>query len=258
MRWTANALAPFLIAICVLAACGAPQTSEAPDEPPAYLAQTPPPMPEGAETVAFAREEANAPVADSPAEETPAEVEPAEGSGETKYWGIEPGEPLPLMWEDLMPDGAEAAFLHQQEQFYAMLKQRYAANTTTLADATPLEEIEEGSELDYMPQLGTFDVVEDLNGELIKIPGYVVPFDFDADQRQSEFLFVPYMGACIHTPPPPPNQIIFVRADPAIQIRDIWAPYWLEGELSTEEHRNGLGDAAYALRLDQLEPYPAP
>ena len=69
--------------------------------------------------------------------------------------------------------------------------------------------------------------------------------------------FVPYMDACTHTPPPP-NQIIFVRADPAIQIRDIWAPFWLEGELSTEENRNGLGDAAYTLRLDQLEPYPAP
>jgi hypothetical protein len=55
------------------------------------------------------------------------------------------------------------------------------------------------------------------------------------------------MGACIHTPPPPPNQIIFVRADPAIPLRDIWIPYWLEGELRTQEKRNALGDAAYTL-----------
>jgi hypothetical protein len=139
-----------------------------------------------------------------------------------------------------------------------MLEQRYAASITTLPDADPLSAIEEGSELDYMPQLGTFDVVEDLDGQLIRIPGYVVPFDFDTERRQGEFLFVPYMGACIHTPPPPPNQIIFVRADPAIPIGDIWSPYWLEGELRTQEKRNALGDAAYTLSLETLEPYPLP
>ena len=243
-------LAPGLLAVSVvLAACGGKQVTESPDG----LAQTPPPIPKGAETVAFERAEPQLAAGDEAAGQAPT----SEPTG-SKYWGIAPGEPLPLIWEDLMPAGAEEELLRQQQEFLAMLERRYSANATTLRDARPFEEIEEGSEFDYMPQLGTFHVVEDLDGELIRIPGYAVPFDFDADQRQSEFLFVPYMGACIHTPPPPPNQIIFVRADPAIQIRDIWAPYWLEGELSTEEHRNGLGDAAYALRLDQLEPYPAP
>ena len=61
--------------------------------------------------------------------------------------------------------------------------------------------------------------------------------------------------AVFHTPPPPPNQIIFVRADPAIQVKDIWAPYWIEGTLLTEKTENELGDTAYALKLDQVEPY---
>ena len=209
-------------------------------------------MPENAETVEFrkpaepAAQDANA----SEDDETPQE--------ESRYWGIAPGEPLPLRWEDLMPQGAEDELIRQQAEFYAMLEKRYAANETSLMDAQPFNEIEEGSTLDYMPQLGTFEVVDDLDGELIRIPGYVVPFDFDQNRRHREFLFVPYMGACIHTPPPPPNQIIFVHADPAIRVKDIWAPYWAEGTLTTQETRSEMGDAAYALSLDKLEPYGEP
>lgn len=184
--------------------------------------------------------------------------ETEEDPREVTYWGIEPGEPLPIMWEDLMPEGAAEALIREQEAFYAMLAKRYAANERTLADAGGLEGIEEGSELDFMPQLGTFDTVDDLDGEHVKIPGYVVPFDFDLSRRQSTFLFVPYMGACIHTPPPPPNQIIFVEADPPQRIRDIWVPYWLEGELRTQANRNDLGNAAYTLSLMRLDPYPVP
>lgn len=231
----------------LLVACGSP-TQTSPSESSKAL---PPPLPEDAETVVFER--AAPPTGAASAEPAARETE---GDERPTYWGIAPGEPLPIMWEDLMPEGSFEELIRQQEEFYAMLRQRYAANATTLADADTFEEIEEGSELDYMPQFGSFDVVEDLHGEFIRIPGYVVPFDFDPRQRHREFLFVPYMGACIHTPPPPPNQIIFVRADPAIRVEDIWAPYWLEGTLSAEQNLNDLGDAAYALSLDSLEPYP--
>ncbi|MEM6625200.1 MAG: DUF3299 domain-containing protein [Pseudomonadota bacterium] len=174
------------------------------------------------------------------------------------YWGVEPGEPLPILWEELITEASEEELIRQQAEFYATLEQRYAANMTTLADIDSFEAIEEGSELDFMPQLGTFDVVEELNGQLIRIPGYIVPFDFGAQQRYGEFLFVPYMGACIHTPPPPPNQIIYVQADPQVRVDDIWRPYWLEGELRTEKNLNDVGNAAYTLALTNLELYPTP
>ncbi|MEM1151658.1 MAG: DUF3299 domain-containing protein [Pseudomonadota bacterium] len=176
----------------------------------------------------------------------------------SRYWGIAPGEALPILWEDLMPEGSEEELLRQQEEFYRMLEKRYMANATSLADAASFDSIEEGSDLDFMPQFGTFDVVEDLNGEKIRIPGYVVPFDFNLKRRHETFLFVPYMGACIHTPPPPPNQIIYVRADPAVRIKDIWVPYWVEGTLAGEQVLNDTGDAAYSLTLDLIEPYPLP
>ncbi|MEM7492597.1 MAG: DUF3299 domain-containing protein [Pseudomonadota bacterium] len=205
----------------------------------------PPPLPEGQQTVSFER-----PVSASTS------TGGADDGSAPFYWGIKPGDPLPIMWHDLMPEGAEEELIRQQEEFYRMLEQRYMANTTRLADAAnALDSIEEGSELDYMPQFGTFDIVEDLNGELVRIPGYIVPFDFNPQRRHEAFLFVPYMGACIHTPPPPPNQIIYVRADPSVQVKDIWQPYWIEGELKGEEVLNETGDAAYSLTLQTLELY---
>ncbi len=221
--------------MCILVSCG-----NAPTE------TNKPPLPDGVETVDF----------DSVA--TPKTEDVNEPQTAPVYWGVKEGEPLTIMWEDLMPDGSEEALMREYEQFYDMLEKRYAANSTSLADATPYGKIEEGSEFDYMPQLGTFDTVTELNETLVRIPGYVVPFDFERNMRHREFLFVPYMGACIHTPPPPPNQIIFVRADPAIQVKDIWAPYWIEGTLLSEKTENEVGDTAYVLELDQVEPYDVP
>jgi hypothetical protein len=214
---------------------------------------TPPPIPDGAATVAFERTtepEADASIPAAPPKNTK--------TGEQKYWGVKDGEVLILMWEDLMPEGSEEQLAQEYEAFYAMLEQRYAANTTSLADADPYGAIAEGSEFDFMPQLGNFDTVEALNGEHVRIPGYIVPFDFNSKFRQREFLFVPYMGACIHTPPPPPNQIIFIRADPPVRVQDIWVPYWIEGILSTEKTESDLANTAYTLEMNLIEPYGAP
>ena len=234
-------------ALAIGSACGAQPAETAQS---VAKAEAPPPIPEGAETVAFER--VSDAVADAETRGSQAEPEP------TQYWGVIDGEPLPIMWEDLMPEGSEEALMKEYEAFYAMLEKRYAANATSLVDADPYAKIEEGSEFDFMPQLGGFETVEDLDGVLIRMPGYVVPFDFQSDSKHREFLFVPYMGACIHTPPPPPNQIIFVRADPAIKIADIWAPYWIEGTLTTEKTENELGNTAYALTMTKIEDYAMP
>jgi len=196
-----------------------------------------PPLPENARTADF---EANAAETGSAATRRDA--------GE--FWGVAPGEALPIIWSDLMPSGAEEELARQQAEFYAELDARYQSG------GLDPSAIEEGSDLDYMPQLGTFDTVTELDGVRVRIPGYVVPFDFDPRARHTQFLFVPYMGACIHTPPPPPNQIIFVRAAEGVTVPDIWAPYYLEGTFSSGEFRNDVGDAAYSIDLAALEPYP--
>lgn len=236
--------------LCGLAGCG-PIQAAPPQDQAARLAEAPP-LPDDAETVDFEADLATM-------TDEPTEADTTTTASAPVYWGVAEGEPLTIMWEDLLPEGEEEILMQAYEEFYAMLEQRYAANTTTLVDAARgMDGIAEGSDLDYMPQLGSFNVVEDLDDTFIRMPGYVVPFDFDSKSRHNEFLFVPYMGACIHSPPPPPNQIIFVRADPAQKIKDIWAPYWIEGTLTTEQTENELGDTAYALSLRDIKPYPMP
>ncbi len=211
----------------------------------------PPPLPEGAVSETFARdagevepgETALSHRGDSPANST---ARPA-----TPLWGIAEGEPTPIIWDDLIPDTSAEALEAAYLAFYEALEQRY------LSDGAEggIDLIEEGSALDYMPQFGDFETVPDLDGLRIRIPGYVVPFDFNRRAQHKAFLLVPYMGACIHTPPPPPNQVIFVEADPAVRIPDIWQAYWLEGDLKAARRESDLADAAYMLRLTQITPY---
>ena len=91
-----------------------------------------------------------------------------------------------------------------------------------------------------------------LDGEEIHIGGYPVPLESDAKGRSTLFFLVPYPGACIHVPPPPPNQIVLVRYPKGIALDDIYAPIWVDGKLKVEQVSNDLADAAYALDAGQV------
>jgi hypothetical protein len=171
--------------------------------------------------------------------------------------------PMALAWEDLMPEGEEARLEALYAEFYESFEQRMMADQQSLMDAAGVDAettdisslIEEGSDDDQMTQIGTFNAVAELNGKHVRIPGYVVPFDFSLDSSHSEFLLVPYFGACLHTPPPPPNQMLFIKADPKAKIGNINDPVWLEGTLSTGRFDSDLGNSAYELTLTKIEPY---
>ena len=165
-----------------------------------------------------------------------------------------------ITWEDLMPDGEDELLETLYVEFYEEFERNMTQNSTTLAQAASQEGdlstmVQEGSDADTMEQIGTFNVVKDLNGKHIRVPGYIVPFDFNADAEHKEFLLVPYFGACLHTPPPPPNQIILVKSETAAKIENISEPFWLEGTLKTGEFLNDLGNSAYELSLSKIEPY---
>lgn len=165
-----------------------------------------------------------------------------------------------ITWEDLMPEGEDELLETLYVEFYEEFERKMLQNSTSLADAASQEAdvsstIAEGSDADTMEQIGTFNVVKDLDGKKIRVPGYVVPFDFSADAKHKEFLLVPYFGACLHTPPPPPNQIILVKSETAATIDNLYDPVWLEGTLKTGEFMNDLGNSAYELNLSKLEPY---
>ena len=93
-----------------------------------------------------------------------------------------------------------------------------------------------------------------LDGQRVRLPGYVVPLDESAAGLRT-FLLVPYFGACIHTPPPPANQIILVRpASPAQGLRSM-DPVWVQGTLRTERSDSALGASSYRLDAAGVEPY---
>lgn len=89
-------------------------------------------------------------------------------------------------------------------------------------------------------------VVTELNGKRVRIGGYVVPLDFDAT-RIKEFLLVPFVGACIHVPPPPPNQIIYVKAADAFEIGGQFDPVYVIGTLKTARQFTGLAATGYTI-----------
>ena len=86
-----------------------------------------------------------------------------------------------------------------------------------------------------------------LDGKRIRLGGYPVPLESDAEGRTTLLFLVPYPGACIHVPPPPPNQIVLVRYPKGIALDDIYEPLWVDGTLHIEAVNNDLADAAYAL-----------
>lgn len=144
-------------------------------------------------------------------------------------------------WEDLMPEGEEER-----------LAQMYQAQMAMLYSGAG---VAEGSAADMAVQIGTFNTVKELNGKKIRIPGYTVPFEYGADAQIKEFLLVPYFGACIHAPPPPPNQTVFVMSDKPIKMQDLAQAVWIEGTIHTQTQESELADAAYTITLTGIEEY---
>ena len=93
-----------------------------------------------------------------------------------------------------------------------------------------------------------------LHGRKVRVPGFIVPLD-DFQEEMAEFLLVPYYGACVHTPPPPANQMIFARTT-GDRIRAAWwRPVWLEGTLLITPYRSVYGEAGFRMTVDRVLPY---
>jgi hypothetical protein len=96
-------------------------------------------------------------------------------------------------------------------------------------------------------------IVQALDGQNVSIGGYVVPLDFDSTTVK-EFLLVPFVGACIHVPPPPANQIIYVKTDKGFEVGSQSDPVTVVGKITTTVAFTGLADAGYTLAADSVEP----
>ena len=149
-----------------------------------------------------------------------------------------------IIWEDLIPDD----FVPPENPLYSMTREE----VEKLMDGSPESNKELArlrKEFYYAP------VVDSLDGKRIKMAGYVTPLEFDGQTEMSEFLLVPYVGACMHTPPPPANQIVHTVSPKTVKIPNIYDPVWVVGTIRTETVTSDLAESGYRLDLEKIMPY---
>ena len=191
----------------------------------------------------------------------------------------------PLDWEHLVPplDELQNPYLRlsddQQQSLYDLwlARETEAAgfgdeDLESLRDTAVAHLAEGGLDADQvLEELDNFvaaanannsKLVEALNNKNVKIAGYVLPTEFSGD-LVIEFLLVPYVGACIHTPPPPANQMIHVEVEEGFITEGMFAPVWVTGKIRTELSTQSIFlvdgsadvDAGYQIKASDIEPY---
>jgi len=107
----------------------------------------------------------------------------------------------------------------------------------------------------YQQALVSTRIIEEMDGQSIRLAGFIVPLEFSDDLTITQFFLVPFFGACIHVPPPPPNQIILVNAPEGIQVDVLYDPFWISGVLSTTLTENEMAASAYSMEMHHFEVY---
>lgn len=154
-------------------------------------------------------------------------------------------------WTDLMPKEDLEALLNPPKSVTEVEDGSFEDQISSQIQNT----IAAASDDRYQQALVSTKVVAELDGETIRIPGFVVPLEFNDDQTITQFFLVPYFGACIHVPPPPPNQIIFVNYPKGFKLGALYDPFWISGVVKTSLKENDLATAAYVMDMQKFEPY---
>ncbi len=142
--------------------------------------------------------------------------------------------PLELEWSDLVPE-------HARGQAYEELRGAFGL-------------VEHGQLSTGFEQEIDASITTEFDGREVRLPGFMVPLDYEG-MGVTVFLLVPYVGACIHVPPPPPNQIIFVRAAAPYEVVGYFEPIIVTGELNAMAKATELAEIGYSIDDARVEPY---
>jgi len=137
---------------------------------------------------------------------------------------------IDLDWKDLVPEG--------QETIPPMLQ------GLTDHDQMPLSS----------QQPASTGVRSDWNGLVVRLPGFILPIDYTGT-RVTAFILVPFVGACVHVPPPPANQLVFVTTQEPYESAGMYEPVNVVGMFGVSSMSTQLADIGYALSADRIEPY---
>jgi hypothetical protein len=94
----------------------------------------------------------------------------------------------------------------------------------------------------------------DWNGQTVRLPGFIVPLEYSGT-GVTAFILVPFVGACVHVPPPPANQLVFVTTNTPYQSKGLYEPVNVIGMFGTSALKTQIAEIAYALSADQIVPY---
>lgn len=155
-----------------------------------------------------------------------------------------------LDWTELMPE-------HQIDALSNPPKKLNEIPEGSSQDQTGnvLDRVKELGDETYYQALTSSEVVPDLAGKQVRLPGFIVPLEHNSDQYVTRFLLVPYFGACIHLPPPPPNQTIMVHYSEGVSVPRLYRPYWVTGVLQIEQAESELGASSYRIDPSAVTPY---
>ena len=156
-----------------------------------------------------------------------------DAAGNKPQESVKPPNVLQVDWEKLLPPNAAKPFNEPPPPVHGYLGESGPA----------------------AKQSGSSAVNADLEGLTLRIPGFIVPLDVDATGQVVEFLLVPYYGACIHVPPPPPNQIIYVKPAKPILVKDVFNAYWITGRMHVEIRNTQMASASYTMNASKVEAY---
>jgi hypothetical protein len=166
----------------------------------------------------------------------------AVNNNEEKYRTIE--------WTDLMPQDDLDAIINSPDYLDDIID-----GSAEDLIGSEVQKAEDAKDSRYQQALKSTRVVNKFNNQSVRIPGFVVPLEFDDEQTITQFFLVPYFGACIHMPPPPPNQLIYVSYPEGLKLDALYDPFWVTGLLKTSLIENETAISAYAIDVYSIMPY---
>lgn len=164
---------------------------------------------------------------------------------------IEASDYQEVEWTQLMPEEDLAALLNPPD-YLAGIEDGSQEDSV---EAFGNQEFENDDTSRFQQALTSTQVVKSFENKRIRIPGFIVPLETSEAQNVTEFFIVPYFGACIHMPPPPPNQMIHVKVEQDVELESLYDPFWFEGTLLIDTTENAMGTAAYRLKLAKIQAY---
>ncbi|MEX2643357.1 MAG: DUF3299 domain-containing protein [Acetobacterales bacterium] len=197
-------------------------------------------------------------------------------------------QPTELTWDDLLPPQAREPVnpfpeltREQQVKLYGiaqilMRKEQGQLSEVSREYEFAVEDMHEleGQGVDVDAQLVKLNALiaeiaeagraikAELDGKTVKIPGYALPLEHSG-LAVTELLLVPYVGACIHVPPPPENQIVHVRLDAPFVPENLYTPVWITGRMQAKRKVSqldlvdgrGVVSSGYAIDAGRITPY---